>query len=97
MDAVRALAQGASRSVVIDSWWFEPRDLPFAVAGVEQVRADRAVEVWYRVPAETARARYAQRCRPALYQDDQRLADHWNTWAEKVAPLGFLPTSSLTP
>ncbi|MFQ6330978.1 AAA family ATPase [Nocardia sp. CWNU-33] len=92
MDAVWALARATPTTVVIDSWWFKPRDLPFAEAGIEQTRADRAVEVWCNVPAEVARARYASRCRPALYQDQQRLADDWQVWAEQAEPLGITPT-----
>lgn len=92
MDAVWAMARASSVSVVIDSWWFRPRDLAFAAAGIRRVRADRAVEVWCRVPAETARARYAGRRRAALHQDDRRLAEDWDQWAEQAAPLGILPT-----
>ncbi|MFG1794796.1 AAA family ATPase [Nocardia sp. NPDC049149] len=91
MDAVWALAQATSASVVIDSWWFKPRDIQFARAGIEKVGADRVVEVWCDVPAEIARTRYASRHRPALYQDAQRLADDWDTWAEQAEPLGLTP------
>ncbi len=92
MDAVWALASAVRRSVVIDSWWFKPRDLRFAVAGIERARVDRVVEVWCRVPAEIARARYEARCRPAFFQDSQRLRNHWETWVEHAEPLGIVPT-----
>ncbi|WP_280400084.1 AAA family ATPase [Nocardia carnea] len=92
MDTVWALARAVPQSVVIDSWWFKPRDLRYAAAGIETVRADRVVEVWCRVPADTARQRYMTRRRSDLYRDRQRLADHWETWAEQAEPLGLAPT-----
>jgi predicted kinase len=92
MDALWALARATPETVVIDSWWFKPRDLQFAEAGIERTRADRAVEVWCDIPAEVAKARYASRRRAALYQDEQRLADDWAIWAARAEPLGLLPT-----
>ncbi|MFI7002586.1 AAA family ATPase [Nocardia sp. NPDC050175] len=91
MDAVWALAGVASGTVVVDSWWFRPRDLGFARAGIEKARADRVVEVWCDVPAEVARARYASRRRAAVYCDEQRLAEDWDTWAGQAVPLGLAP------
>ncbi|WP_433658367.1 AAA family ATPase [Nocardia sp. CA-128927] len=91
MDAVWALARAISGTVVIDSWWFRPRDLVFASAGIEKTCAERVVEVWCDVPVEVARARYASRRRAAMYGDGQRLADDWDTWAEQAAPLGLGP------
>lgn len=91
MDTVWALARALPKSVVIDSWWFKPRDLQYAAAGIERVQADRVVEVWCRVPADTAKARYMARRRSDLYRDRQRLADHWEAWAERAEPLGLVP------
>lgn len=92
MDAVWGLAQAAAGTVVIDSWWFRPRDLTFAQAGIEMVGADRAVEVWCAPPAEVARARYASRRRAELYQDELRLARDWGDWVARGRPLGLTPT-----
>ncbi|MEV0358754.1 AAA family ATPase [Nocardia sp. NPDC050697] len=91
MDAVWALARAVPGTVVVDSWWFRPRDLHFARAGLDRCAAARAVEVWCDVPAETARRRYADRRRPAFYQDRQQLAEHWDTWAAHAEPLGLTP------
>ncbi|GAA5047448.1 hypothetical protein GCM10023318_14010 [Nocardia callitridis] len=79
----------ASGAVVIDSWWFEPRDLYFARTGIQTAKALRAVEIWCDVPAELARKRYAARNRPAFYEDEQRLANDWDTWAAHATPLGL--------
>ncbi|PXX65565.1 putative kinase [Nocardia tenerifensis] len=92
MDTVWALAQAIPGTVVIDSWWFKPRDLYLARTGIRKSGASRAIEIWCDVPAEIARARYAGRNRPALYEDHQRLAEDWDTWAAQAAPLGLIPT-----
>ncbi|WP_280437000.1 AAA family ATPase [Nocardia carnea] len=92
MDAVWDLAQAISGTVVVDSWWFKPRDLHFARTGIGRTGATRAVEIWCEVPAELAKARYAGRHRLPLYQDRQRLAEDWDTWAEHAAPLELTST-----
>lgn len=91
MDTVWALARAAPRDVVVDSWWFRPRDLRFAQSGVELVAPGRFAEIWCDTPAEVARARYAARRRAALYRDEQRLAADWDTWAARATPLGLGP------
>ncbi len=92
MDTVWALAQAIPGDVVIDSWWFKPRDLTFARAGLTNTMPSRVVEVWCDVPAPVAKARYASRHRAAIYQDQQRLAEDWDHWAELAEPLGLTPT-----
>ncbi|WP_040810389.1 AAA family ATPase [Nocardia concava] len=92
MDTVWALAEQSSVDVVIDSWWFKPRDLAFARAGIEKSGARRVVEVWCDVPAEVARSRYSSRRRAAIYRDRERLAENWDEWAAHAAPLGLAPT-----
>ncbi|MFI1460308.1 AAA family ATPase [Nocardia carnea] len=92
MDTVWALANATPGTVVIDSWWFKPRDLHFARSGIQNTGASHAVEIWCDVPTDIAKARYAARNRPAIYHDEQRLADDWDTWAENAAPLGLTAT-----
>lgn len=91
MDAVWALARAAPRDVIVDSWWFRPRDLRFAQAGIEKVAPRRLVEIWCDTPTEVARARYAGRRRAALYQDARRLTEDWDRWAAEATPLGLGP------
>ena len=95
MDVVWSIARAAPTAVVVDSWWFKPRDLQFARVGIERTRATRAVEVWCDVPAEVAKARYAGRRRAAYYQDQQHLANDWDLWVAQAAPLGLAPTVSV--
>ncbi|MEU0505455.1 AAA family ATPase [Nocardia sp. NPDC005998] len=91
MEAVWAMAAAIPHSVVIDSWWFRPRDLGFAKAGMHRVGADRTIEIWCDASAETARARYEQRERAAVHNDRQRLVHDWDTWAEHGRPLELSP------
>ncbi|WP_194836138.1 AAA family ATPase [Nocardia sp. XZ_19_369] len=92
MDAVWALARAAPGTVVIDSWWFRPRDLSFAATGIDKSGADRVVEVWCDIPAELAKARYADRRRAAIHRDEQRLVSDWAVWAAQAEPLDLAPT-----
>jgi predicted kinase len=92
MDTIWALAAQSPVDVVIDSWWFKPRDLAFAHAGVARSGARRAIEVWCDVPPEVARSRYAARQRAPVHRDQQRLAEDWDHWAAHAAPLGLAPT-----
>ncbi|RDI54210.1 AAA family ATPase [Nocardia mexicana] len=92
MDTVWALAQAIPGTVVIDSWWFKPRDLHFARTGIRNTGASHAVEIWCDVPADTAKARYASRNRSAVYQDEQRLVNDWDTWVAQAAPLELTAT-----
>lgn len=91
MDTVWALAQRSPVDVVIDSWWFKPRDLALARAGIEKSGARRVVEVWCDIPADVARSRYAARQRASIYRDRQRLAENWDDWAARAEPLGMAP------
>ncbi|MFD4440226.1 AAA family ATPase [Nocardia sp. NPDC058519] len=91
MDTIWALAARTPTDVVIDSWWFKPRDLAFARAGIERSGARRTVEIWCDVPAEVARSRYATRQRAAIHRDRQRLDQEWDHWAVHAAPLGLGP------
>ncbi|MVU78234.1 AAA family ATPase [Nocardia sp. ET3-3] len=92
MNVVWELAAASPANVIIDSWWFKPRDLTFARTGLTTTKAPLAVEIWCDVPTETARSRYTSRHRPAFYHDRQRLADHWDDWAARGEPLGLTPT-----
>jgi len=86
METVYALAGALDGIVVIDSWWFRPRDLSYASAAL-----GFPVEVWCDVPASLARSRFVARRRSALYEDAERLASSWDRWAAEAAPLALGP------
>jgi len=89
MDAVWALASALPGTVVIESWWFRPRDLRLAEAGLGIVGAHRAVEIWCDVPAVLAKSRYEDRDRPPIYDDARHLVDDWPDWAARGRPLAL--------
>lgn len=87
-EAMWELAAGTPGRVVLESWWFRPRDLGFVTAGLARCGHPPTVEVWCDVPPELALARYRDRRRSPLHQDDQRLADSWPQWLAEAKPLG---------
>jgi len=91
MHTVYALAAALDGTVVVDSWWFRPRDLSFARDGLMKAGATASAEVWCDVPPSLARSRYVGRQRPAPYQDARRLAEDWDRWAAEAAPLALGP------
>ncbi len=79
-------------TVIVESFWFRPRDLGFAEAGVRSSRALRAIELWCDLPGNIARQRYARRVRHPVYEDDKRLQRDWATWELDAVPLEICPT-----
>jgi predicted kinase len=91
IEAVWNLAGRLPGVVVVESWWFRPRDLQFAEVELRAVGAAGAVEVWCDVPAAVARDRYATRIRSELHDDARRLVDDWDEWAAGAEPLALTP------
>jgi len=89
IEAAWNLAAGIAGTVVLESWWFRPRDLGFAEVALKRCGDPAVVEVWCDVPATIAMQRYANRSRPAFYEDAQRMADSWPDWARRAEPLGL--------
>jgi len=91
MELVWTLASHARGTVVVESWWYRPRDREHARAGIAKVGAQRVVELWCDVPAELARTRYEGRHRHRIHADLDRLASSWQKWAENAVPLELCP------
>jgi len=91
MQAIWNLAALSPGLVVVDSWWFKPRDREHAVRGVTTAHADRVVEIWCRVPPELARQRYETRSRHAVHLDSRPMYGEWAKWAAEGEPLGIGP------
>jgi hypothetical protein len=81
------LAAATPGCVVLESWWFKPRDLGFVTAGLDRCGRPSTVEVWCDVPAELALARYRSRRRSAVYEDDRKLKESWPRWFAEAEPL----------
>jgi predicted kinase len=92
MDMAWTLTASIPGAVVLESWWFKPRDLSFAIAGLDRCGAPAVVEVWCDVPAHVARDRYEARQRHPVHADLHRLADSWQQWAANAEPLNLGPT-----
>jgi predicted kinase len=90
MEAAWGLAGEAEGTVVLESWWFRPRDLGYTEEAWLRHGEPDLIEVWCDVPAEVARARVVARVRSQeLYQDADRLATVWDDWAEQAEPLAM--------
>jgi predicted kinase len=86
MEAAWSLAADAPGTVVLESWWFRPRDLGFTEAAWRRCGEPEIVEVWCDVPADVARSRVEARRRSAMYEDAERLATVWDDWARRAEP-----------
>jgi predicted kinase len=90
MDTVWSMAAGIAGVVLVDSWWFAPRDHDFARAGVLVTGARSVIEVWCEADPAVVRHRYTQRQRAALHEDAKRI-DDWEHWLAHSRPLGLGP------
>ena len=91
METVWAIAATVPGPVVVDSWWFRPRDLEHARAGLAKAGAQVTIEVWCDVPVGVARERYAQRHRHAIHHDTRDMTDEWARWTADGQPLALGP------
>jgi predicted kinase len=85
------LAAATPGVVILESWWFRPRDLAFAAEGVTRSGALSTVEIWCSVTPELALQRYRSRARHLVHEDGRRVAGDWPRWAAEAQPLGLGP------
>jgi predicted kinase len=85
------LASAMSGTVILESWWFRPRDLQFVETGLRRCGPATVVELWCQVPAGLAKSRYATRRRHPIHDDEHQLVDAWPRWEREAAPLGLSP------
>lgn len=92
MEAVWRLAAAPLPRVVVESWWFRPRDLDHALHGLATAGADAVVEVWCDVPADVARRRVEARSgRHPVHAEGRKTATDWAAWSAGAAPLALGP------
>lgn len=89
MEAVWAIAERCAGTVVLDSWWFRPRDLTLTIAAWRRCGEPALVEIWCEVPAELARSRVLARVRHPVHEDARRLATSWDDWTRRGEPLAI--------
>jgi predicted kinase len=85
------LAAAMSGTVVLESWWFKPRDLGFVEDGLRRCGPASVVEVWCEAPSHVAKSRYAARQRHHIHDDQRQLADAWPRWEVEAEPLSVGP------
>ncbi|MDR6320943.1 AAA family ATPase [Actinoplanes couchii] len=85
------LAAATPGVVILESWWFRPRDLGYVSDGVARSGARTVVEIWCSVPPETALNRYRARTRDPVHEDDRRLREDWPRWLAEAEPLAIGP------
>jgi predicted kinase len=83
------LAAATPGTVLLDSWWFAPRDGAAVVADLARCGVSTVVEVWCEVPVAVARERYLARARHPTHGDPGRLPDAWPEWVAGARPLGI--------
>jgi predicted kinase len=88
METAWSLVAEMPGTVILESWWFKPRDLGLVKAGLERCCAATVIEIWCEVPADLARQRFVARDRHPAHQDARRLAGSWEDWATRAEPLG---------
>ena len=90
---MRELWRRAARypAFVAEAWWFRPRDLEFALEGLETAGVSTVIEVWCEAPAALARERFERRIRSAVHAILGNADDIWAEWGEEAEPLGVWP------
>jgi predicted kinase len=88
-EAMWDLAAATPGLVILESWWFKPRDLGYVNDGLRRCANPATVELWCDVPVSLARDRYRNRRRAALHDDDRQLVESWPRWAAEAEPLGI--------
>jgi hypothetical protein len=75
-------------TVIVESWWYGPRDLRFVLEGLAHSGSPDVVEIWCEIPPAVAWKRYVDRQRheihPAVPSDQD-----WAEWSTNAAPLGI--------
>jgi hypothetical protein len=81
------LAAATPGDVLLEPWWFKPRDLGFVTTGLDRCGGPPTVEIWCDLAAELALARFRSRRRAELYEDERPLRKSWPRWAAEAEPL----------
>lgn len=58
-DLMWTLAATVSGTVILESWWFTPRDRDFVIAGMLRCQSPSVVEIWCEVPPDLDWQRYS--------------------------------------
>lgn len=76
-------------TVIVESWWYRPRDLGFVKAGIALSGSPQVVEVWCDVPPGLAWERYRDRRRHEIHPVGFTAERDWAEWSVHRVPLGI--------
>lgn len=91
METVWSMAASCEGTLIIDSWWYRPRDLSHAKRGLASLSYTSAVEIWCDCPGDLARERILTRPRHPVHPDALRLETVWEHWVATAGPLALTP------
>jgi predicted kinase len=74
--------------VIVESWWYRPRDLDFVIAGLAHSGVPDVIEIWCEIPSSVAWARYLDRQRHQIHPAVPSAQD-WAEWSANALPLGI--------
>jgi predicted kinase len=75
-------------TVIVESWWYRPRDLGFVLEGLAHSGSPDVVELWCEIPPGVAWRRYLDRQRHGIHPAVPSSRD-WAEWSANAAPLGI--------
>jgi len=87
METVWSMAAACTGTVIIDSWWYRPRDLEHARRGLGSLAYTSALEIWCECPGDLARERMLTRPRHPVHPD----APSDGTWLVLESDVEPLP------
>lgn len=90
------LAAAIPGTVIVESWWYRPRDLEYVANGIAQSGSPEVVEIWCEIDPALARERYESRPRHEIHSiAPAAAAVAWAGWIENAVPLSVGPTLSV--
>lgn len=76
-------------TVIVESWWYRPRDLKFVIEGVARSGHPKVVEVWCEIPVSLAWKRYLDRQRHEIHPTGITAERDGAGWSTNAVPLGI--------
>ncbi len=76
-------------TVIVESWWFGPRDIDFVLGGIAKSGQPQVIEVWCEVSPQLAWNRYEARIRHVIHPMGIEARAPWKDWSDNAAPLSL--------
>jgi len=82
------LVSAIEGTVIVESWWYGPRDRGFVLEGLAHSGSPDVVELWCEIPSDVAWRRYLDRQRHEIHPTVPICSD-WEEWSANASPLGI--------